>query len=127
FRSKELRGQTFHYRDARTRGMLEQALRRVPRREIFAASGLQFMEINTLYQLLALKKQNPEILAGADCLLMMPDFFHWCLSGARSAEFTNATTTQFFHPTERTWASGLLRRFDLPEKILPRVVFAGIR
>src|SRR6266849_1700391 len=126
-KTNELLGQPFHYRDARTRGMMERAFRRVPRAEIFAATGLQFMQFNTLYQLLAVQDNNPEILAAADCLLMMPDFFHWCLSGERSAEFTDATTTQFFHPTERTWASGLLRKFDLPEKILPRVVFPGMR
>src|SRR5439155_16905848 len=49
-----------------------------------------FMVLNTLYQLIALQKQNPELLDAADCLLMMPDFFHWCLTGARTAEFTIA-------------------------------------
>jgi rhamnulokinase len=123
----ELLGQPFHYRDARTRGLMQQAFRRVTRPEIFAATGLQFLEFNTLYQLLALKKAHPSLLATADCLLMMPDFFHWCLSGARVAEFTNATTTQFFHPTRRTWSYGLLRRFDLPTKVLPEVIAPGTR
>src|SRR4051812_29629213 len=92
----ELLGQPFHYRDTRTRGMMQRAFARMPRSEIFAATGLQFMEINTLYQLLAMQRDNPELLAVADCLLMIPDFFHWCLSGIRSAELTAATTTQFF-------------------------------
>src|SRR6267142_3707936 len=126
-KSNEMLCQPFHYRDARTNGILPRAFRRVPCENIFAATGLQFMELNTLFQLLALQKNNPEILAAADCLLMMPDYFHWCLSGARVAEFTDATTTQFFHPTKRTWSYDLLKRFNLPTKILPEVVQPGTR
>lgn len=126
-KSNELIYQPFHYRDSRTNGVMANAFRRVPREKIFAATGLQFMEINTLYQLLALQKDHPEILAAADCLLMMPDFFHWCLSGARVAEFTDATTTQFFHPTKRAWSYDLLKRFGLPTKLLPKVVQSGTR
>src|SRR5262249_11772595 len=126
-KSNDLLGQPYHYRDARTQGMMARAFRRVSREKIFAATGLQFMELNTLFQLLALQKNNPDILAAADCLLMMPDFFHWCLSGARVAEFTDATTTQFFHPTKRTWSYDLLKRFDLPTRIFPDVVSPGTR
>jgi rhamnulokinase len=126
-KSNELLGQPFHYRDERTRGIMEETFQHVPRRQIFAATGLQFMELNTLYQLLALKKRSPEVLAAADCLLMMPDFFHWCLSSACVAEFTNATTTQFFHPTKRNWSFDLLCEVDLPERILPEVVLPGTR
>jgi len=124
-KSNELLSQPYHYRDTRTRGMMAQAFERVPREEIFAETGLQFMELNTLYQLLALKKNSPEILNAAECLLMMPDFFHWCLTGKRVAEFTEATTTQFFHPTRRAWSHDLLNRFELPTGILPEVVAPG--
>jgi len=75
--------------------------------------------------LLALRKQSPELLEVADCLLMIPDFFHWCLCAARAVEFTNATTTQFFHPVRRNWSFNLLKRFDLPARILPKVVNPG--
>src|SRR6267378_8148573 len=126
-KNDELLGQPYHYRDSRTKGVMKRALGKVPREKIFAATGLQFMEINTLYQLLAVQKQNPELLEAADCLLMMPDFFHWCLSGKRVAEFTEATTTQFFHPTKRTWSYDLLKRFKLPGDILPKVVRPGTR
>jgi rhamnulokinase len=126
-KSNEIVAHPYHYRDARTSGVMARAFRHVPRERIFADTGLQFMEINTLYQLLACQKNNPEILEAADCLLMMPDFFHWCLSGARVAEFTDATTTQFFHPTKRTWSSDLLKSFDLPTRILPDVVSPGTR
>jgi rhamnulokinase len=124
-KSDEIVGQPFHYRDMRTRGMMEKAFARVPRAEIFAATGLQFMELNTLYQLLALQVQSSEVLAAADCLLLMPDFFHWCLSATKAAEFTNATTTQFYHPTKREWSVDLLRKFGLPTSILPKVIEPG--
>ena len=126
-RTDEILGQPFHYRDARTRGMFGKAFKIVSREKIFAATGIQFMELNTLYQLLALQRANPEVLAAADCLLMMPDFFHWSLCGARVSEFTDATTTQCFDPVRKTWASGLLKRFGLPTKIFPKIVSPGTR
>src|SRR4051812_41391231 len=125
--SGELLGQPFHYRDTRTAGMLAHAFKIVPKPEIFAVTGLQFMEISTLYQLLALQKQSPEVLDVADCFLMIPDYFNWCLSGAKVVEFTNATTTQFFHATNKSWALDLLKRFDLPSRIFPQVVQPGTR
>jgi len=121
----ELLGQPYHYRDARTEGVLENACSRIPRREIFAATGLQFMPINSLYQLLSMQLKDPELLGMAHRLLMIPDFFHWLLCGSKVVEFTNATTTQFFDPRRRDWAVDLLRRFDLPVKILPQVVSPG--
>jgi rhamnulokinase len=126
-KKNEMLGQPFHYRDARTRGMLEKAFRKVPRAEIFAQTGLQFMELNTLYQLLALKKNTPDLIEAADCLLLMPDFIHFCLCGSRVVEFTNGTTTQCMHPLKRDWATGLLRKFDLPTRIFPKVVPPGTR
>jgi rhamnulokinase len=126
-KNNELLGQPYHYRDSRTKGLMKRALAKVPREKVFAATGLQFMEINTLYQLLALQKQSPEVLDAADCLLMMPDFFHWCLSGKHAAEFTDATTTQFFDPIKRCWSYDLLKRFKLPGEILPKVINPGAR
>ena len=121
----ELAGQPYHYRDGRVAGVYEYAFKRAPRAEIFARTGLQFMEINTLYQLLAFQRANPELLAAADCLLMMPDFFHWCLCGSRVAEFTDATTSQCLNPVTRDWAFDLLKKFDLPERIFPKIVPPG--
>jgi rhamnulokinase len=111
----------FHYRDRRTAGVMERAALTVPRAEIFAATGVQFLPFNTLYQLLA----APEALARADRLLLMPDYFHRRLCGSTAVEFTNATTTQFFDPTARTWAFDLLRRFGLPPHALGEVVQPG--
>jgi rhamnulokinase len=82
----EILGQPYHYRDARTRGALERTFKKVPRSEIFAQTGSQFMELNSLYQLLAWKDQSPAILDAADTLLFMPDFFHWAMCGAKKVE-----------------------------------------
>jgi len=126
-KSGELLGLPFHYRDARTRGILPKAFARVPREEIFAATGLQFMELNTLYQLIALQRSSPELLAAAETLLLIPDFLHFCLSGARVSEFTIATTSQCVNPKKRAWATDLLQKFGLPTKIFPDIVPPGTR
>jgi rhamnulokinase len=124
-KSGELLGQPRHYRDPRNPAASEDMLRRVSRDEVWAASGIQFMPINTLPQLAAMQAHNPELLAGADSLLMIPDFLHWCLCGARTVEFTNATTTQFFHPTDRRWSHELLSKLGIPSRMLPEVVEPG--
>jgi rhamnulokinase len=126
-KSSEMLGLPYHYRDHRTHGMLDQACKKASREEIFAETGLQFMEINTLYQLLALQKNNPDILQAANCLLMIPDFLHWCLCGEKVCEFTDATTSQLFHPRNRDWSWELMKRFSLPTNIFPKVVMPGTR
>jgi len=123
----EMLGQPYCYRDARTRGHLEAAFGRVPRAEIFAQTGLQFMEINSLFQLIAFQRTNKPLLDLADKFLMMPDLFHWLLSGSQVVEFTNATTSQCFHATNRTWAYDLLRKFELPTHMFPEVVDPGTK
>ncbi|SFH84380.1 rhamnulokinase [Planctomicrobium piriforme] len=121
----EMLGQPYNYRDSRTDGMLEHACTRVSKKDIFAATGLQFMPINSLYQVLSMQLKDPELLAMADRFLMIPDFFHWLLCGSRVVEFTNATTTQFFDPRRRTWSLDLLRKLDIPTRMLPDVVPPG--
>jgi rhamnulokinase len=124
-RQQEILGQPYHYRDARTRGALARAFKRVSRREIFAQSGLQFMEINSLYQLLAWKEHSPQILESARTLLFMPDFLHWAMCGSLAAEYTIASTSQFVHPVRRNWSLGLLKKLGLPAHFLPGIVMPG--
>lgn len=123
--SQEVLGWPFHYRDQRTQGVMEQVFTQVPRAEIFAQTGLQFMGINTLYQLVAHRRDHPEMLDQAATFLMMPDFFNWLLCGSRVVEFTNATTSQFFDATHRDWAHDLFRQLQLPTDMLPAVVDPG--
>ena len=126
-KQEEILGQPYHYRDVRTRGLLEQTFKKVPRSEIFARSGLQFMELNSLYQLLAWQKHSPEILAAADTLLFMPDFLHWGLCGAKKAEFTIASTSQCVHPLKRDWSLPLLKKLGLPVHFLPAIIAPGTK
>lgn len=124
---EELLGLPYCYRDDRTQGLLNHTLTRVPREEIFSHTGLQFMEINTLYQLVAMSQQSPELLSQASTFLMIPDFLNWLLCGSRVVEFTNATTTQCFHAGNRTWAFDMLGKLDLPASMFPEVVDPGTK
>jgi len=107
-------GPAFNYRDARTHGMFTKAFSLVPREEIFAATGVQFMEINTAYQLLSQSLSGSPALQHADAILLMGDFFHWLLTGRRSVEVTNASTTQLLDPQTGDWAWDLIGRLGLP-------------
>ena len=130
-KSGELLGLPFSYRDARTRGLVDVACETVSRAEIFAGSGVQFLPINTLYQLLAWKERSPEVLGVADRFLMMPDWFHRGLCGRGAAEFTNASTTQLLSPRSTDgrrageWNDELIAAFGLPRHIFPEVVRPG--
>ncbi len=123
----EMLGQPYAYRDARTDRMMDRAFKKVPRHKIFAQTGLQFMQFNSLFQLLAVKQNTPELLDAADCLLFIPDFIHWALCGSRVAEFTIASTSQCLNPLTRNWATGLLREFGLPTSIFPKIAQPGAK
>jgi rhamnulokinase len=114
-----------HYRDARTTGMVEAATAMVSREEIYRATGVQFMPINTLYQLFAMARQDDPLLAQADRLLMMGDLLAHFLCGSVVAEYTNASTSQFLDPYARTWARPLLERLGIPTRLLPDLVEPG--
>lgn len=115
----------YHYRDNRTTGMMDAVFRQVPADEIYAATGIQFMPINTLYQLYAAKLNTPRLLAAANRLVTIPDLFHYWLSGNAVCEFTNASTTQMVDPRTRTWATSLLERLQLPSHLPGPLVEPG--
>ncbi len=114
-RGDELLGNPLHYRDPHTQGMVEQALQTVSREEIFAETGLQFMHLNTLYQLLALRRADSSLLDAAETFLLMPDLFNWLLTGQKVNEFTDATTTQFLNPRSGDWAARVAREVRHPD------------
>ena len=121
----ELVGNPHHYRDARTDGMMEAAFRRVSRERIFESTGIQFMQLNTLYQLLAMAQSDAPALRIARTFLMMPDVFHHWLTGCKVCEFSNATTTQCYDPRVGDWARGLLGALGIPAHFLPPIVPPG--
>ena len=126
-RGDELLGNPYHYRDQRTSGIIEKACETVSREEIFAETGLQFMEFNTLFQLLAMKLQDSPLLEAAESLLMIPDLIHWLMTGEKANELTDASTTQFYNPQTKTWATSLLDHFELPTSILGEIAEPGTR
>lgn len=115
----------FHYRDERTDGMFEKAFERMPRAEIFANTGIQFMQINTLYQLLAMVIQKSPLLDIAKTFVTIPDLLNYWLSGEITNEFTNATTTQCLDPHKRNWALPVLDVMNIPAHLFRPVTEPG--
>ena len=124
-RGDVLLGFPYHYRDSRTDGMLEEAFRRLDRAALFERSGCQFLQINTLYQLLSMVVDESPLLDVAETFLMIPDLFNFWLTGQKVCEFTDATTTQFYDPRRNGWSTEICNALRLPSEILPEVVQPG--
>ena len=115
----------YHYRDPRTDGMVERVCEIVSPEQIYEQTGVQFMQINSLYQLYAAHLKTPEVLRAAHRLLTIPDLLNYWLTGRVVCEFTNATTTQFFDARSHSWARDLLERLGIPTHILAPIVEPG--
>lgn len=118
-------GNPVHYRDTRTEGMMEKVFERIPREEFYGRTGIQFAAFNTLFQLYALKEQNPAQLAQAETMLFMPDLFAYLLTGEKRAEFTIASTSQCLDARTGDWAWDIFEALDLPTHILPKLIEPG--
>lgn len=114
-----------HYRDSRTTGYAARALERVDRAALYRMTGSQLMEINTVFQLLSLAEERPELLERAETLLLMPDLLCYLLTGDRRTEYTIATTTQLLDAAARDWAEPLLGQLGLPRRLLTELVPPG--
>ena len=126
-KNKSLLSNPFHYRDARTDGMMDEAFKRLPRAEIFSNTGIQFMQINTLFQLLAMSVQKSSLFDVAKTFVTIPDLFNYWLTGELTNEFTNATTTQCFDPRKRDWATPVLDAMEIPSHLFKPVTDPGTR
>jgi rhamnulokinase len=113
------------YRDSRIDGMMDEAEKLVPRAEIYEQTGIQFMPVNTLYQILAVSRTDRWMLDAAKTMLMMPDLFNFWFTGVKACEFTEATTSQFYNPRAEDWARSLLERMGIPTHFLPQIVQPG--
>lgn len=120
-----LLGNPYHYRDSRTDHMLESAYQKMPREHIFKQTGNQLIQFNTLFQLLSMVQKNDPQLEIADTLLMMPDLFHYWLTGRKTTEFTIATTTQMYDIRRRRWATRVLTELEISCGLCPSVVAPG--
>jgi rhamnulokinase len=120
-----LLGNPYHYRDSRTDGMVEEVCERVPRDKVFEHTGIQFMQLNSLYQLYSMRATQSPLLEIAHTFLTMPDLFSFWLTGRKVCEFSNATTTQCYDPRKKTWAIELLEGLDLPTSLFGEIVPPG--
>jgi len=115
----------YNYRDSRTNGMLEEAFRRLPKEKIYEITGIQFMPLNSMVQLLAISSRGSPLLQIADKFLMVPDLINYWLTGRAVAEFTEATTSQIYDPCQNRWSEEIISAMDFPAHIFPQVVSPG--
>lgn len=116
-----------HYRDARTKGMMEKVFAKLDKDTVYSITGNQFMELNTLFQLMALKENQPELLQKAETLLLMPDLLNYFLSNEKCTEYTIASTTQLLDAKNKTWSSEIIENLDLPKNIFTKIVQPGTK
>ncbi|MBC8088502.1 MAG: rhamnulokinase [Phycisphaerae bacterium] len=114
-----------HYRDTRTDGIPEQVFEIVPRDEIYENTGVQFMQINTLFQVYALAQRHPDLLKAARHFVTIPDLLNYWLTGRITCEYTNATTTQMFDTRARDWARPVLQKLGIPTAFLQPPIEPG--
>jgi rhamnulokinase len=115
----------FHYRDARTSGVMERALKILTPEMVYGVTGIQFLPFNTLYQLYAAQLQSPHLLQLAEHFLTVPDLFNFWLTGNIACEITNASTTQFLDVHKRDWSVEILRKLGIPTHFLAPLVEPG--
>lgn len=120
-----LLGNPVNYRDSRTVGMFEKVFERVPKEEVFSQTGIQFMELNSLYQLMALSLENSVQYNTAAKLLFVPDLLNYWLTGKMTAERTFASTSQFYNPVTKDWAYDLLERLGIRTDLFAELVDPG--
>jgi rhamnulokinase len=124
-RDGSMLGNPRHYRDPHTETIMDEAFRTVGRAEIFRRTGIQFMRFNTLFQLLALKRDRSPLLDVAENLLFIPDLFNYWFTGIKVNEYTDASTSQMIDPATRGWSFELAGAFGLPQRILGTLVKPG--
>ncbi|MBP3609324.1 MAG: rhamnulokinase [Lachnospiraceae bacterium] len=118
-------GEAVGYRDNRTRGMDEEVYKLISEEKLYERTGIQKQLYNTIYQLMAVKKQKQELLEEAETLLFMPDYFHYLLSGKKAVEYTIATTGQLVSPQTKDWDYELLDLLGYPKNIFPEMKKPG--
>ncbi len=114
-----------HYRDLRTKGMIEEADKIIPLKKMYEMTGIQFMELNTIFQLLSLAKNRPHILERADKLLFMPDLFGYMLTGKKTTEYSIATTSQLVDINTKSWSGEIFEKLGIPQGIMCDIVKSG--
>ena len=115
-------GNTVGYRDHRTEGMDKEVYKAISLKDLYARTGIQKADYNTIYQLMAVKKKHPEYLEQAETLLHVPDYFHFLLTGQKTCEYTEATTGQLVSPITKDWDYELIDMLGYPRKMFQRLI-----
>ncbi|WP_270527839.1 rhamnulokinase [Mitsuokella jalaludinii] len=110
-------GNTVAYRDGRTKGMDEEIYKVISESELYGRNGIQKQLFNSIYQLMAIKKETPQLLERAERFLMIPEYLNYRLTGVAMNEYTNATTSQLVNAKTQDWDFELMEMLDLPTKI----------
>lgn len=118
-------GKTYGYRDSRTEGADQSVYEKISEAGLYGRTGIQKQLFNTIYQLAAASVQEPEVMERAACMLMIPDYFNFLLTGARETEYTNATTTQLVSPITRDWDRELIGLLGLKKELFTAIVKPG--
>lgn len=131
-REGRILGDTVAYRDSRTQGMDALVEELIPAQELYRRTGIQKQSFNTIYQLMAVKRQSPELLEQAHRLLLVPDYLHYTLTGVMSNEYTEASTSGLVSAAAKGWDRELLRLLGFPQKLfgtlsLPGTALGGLR
>jgi len=124
-KNDELVGLSHHYRDNRTKGMLNQMFRKVSKEEIFNITGIQFMEINTSTQLFSMIHSQSPQLSISKSFLMIPDYLNYLLTGIKHSEYTIATTSQLINVQTQNWSETLIKKLGLDRNLFKEIVYPG--
>ncbi len=123
--NEKIIGKTIGYRDSRTTGMDEKVYEVISEKDLYKRNGIQKQIFNSIYQLMAIKENNIEDLNKSETFLMIPDYFHYLLTGEKVCEYTNATTTQLVSPETKDWDYELIKMLGIKESIFPKIAKPG--
>ena len=123
----DLLGNPYHYRDKRTDNIMEEVFRIIPKKEIFTETGIQFMQLNTIYQLYSFAKKKPQIFENTKYFLTIPDLLNYWLTGIIKNEYSIATTTQLYNPIKKDWSTKILNKLGFKKEIFGEIIMPGIK
>ena len=120
-------GKTYGYRDSRTNGMDEKVYEIISEKDLYKRTGIQKANLNTIYQLMAVKQNNPEHMEAAETLLMIPDYFNFKLTGVKLAEYTETSTGQLLNPVTKDWDYELIDMLGYNRRMFCKVTKPGTK
>ncbi len=124
-KGKQLLGNPFCYRDLRTNGMIERAFQLMPKEELYDYTGIQFMQLNSIFQLLSMVETKSVLLDVSEKLLFMPDLFNFLMTGEMLSEYSSASTSQLLNAKNKTWEPAIFEKLNLPLNIMAPIIKPG--